>query len=269
MDVDGLASQQPGARGEDDPMDVNTGGDGGDGDEQPETQEELDVLMKEAEKLLGSPATHKDPKINNVTQSRPGSVTSLVNSLNLNTSPSIPGVPYPTSSVNPPARIQSDSLPGRSVAHGSGAGAGTGTGASTGTGTGSNATTDIRTVTGPGVGSCVGSGVGVTPSSINFQLQGQKRARCDTGTSAGSGCHTGTFPPVYGNVRKTREKNNPFIELPAVDGNRRKVAQCVKTRPGFDLQGDDRQYRVANFHIPHSKETLVQVCVGVMRGYSV
>jgi hypothetical protein len=104
MDVDGLASQQAGGQGEDDPMDVNTGGDG---DEQPEMQEELDVLMKEAEKLLGSPATHKDPKINNDTQSRPGSVSSLVNNMNLNTSPTIPGVPYPTSNVNPPARIQS------------------------------------------------------------------------------------------------------------------------------------------------------------------
>jgi hypothetical protein len=34
------------------------------------------------------------------------------------------------------------------------------------------------------------------------------------------------------------------------------MASCVRTRPGFDLQGDDRQYRVANFHIPAFKRNV-------------
>jgi hypothetical protein len=39
-----------------------------------------------------------------------------------------------------------------------------------------------------------------------LSCQEKKRARCDTGTSAGTGSHAGTFPAVYANVRKTREK---------------------------------------------------------------
>jgi hypothetical protein len=110
MEIDGLVPPHNGGRAEDDSMHVNGGGDG---DEQPETQEELEELMQEAEKLLGSPASHKDPKSTNaLAQSRPGSVSSMVNNMNLNTSPTIPGVPYPAGNVIPSARIQSGSLPG-------------------------------------------------------------------------------------------------------------------------------------------------------------
>jgi hypothetical protein len=204
METDGLVPPHNGGRAEDNPMDVNGRGEG---DKQPETQEELEELMQEAEKLLGSLAPHKDPKNSNaLVQFCPRSVSSLVNSLNLNTSPTIPGVPYPAGNVIPSARTQSGSLPGinnglATSAKDTGSGTSTDDGTSAGTGTGTGA--------GVGVGSGVGPGGGVTPSRINIQMSGKKRTRCDTGTSAGTGSHARIFPAVYANVHKTKEKNNP------------------------------------------------------------
>jgi hypothetical protein len=73
-------------------------------------------------------------------------------------------------------------------------------------------------------------------------------SECGSGT--GGGGRTGGFPPAYLSVRKAREKMNPYVELPTVEGNRRKSATCGKPLTGFDLPKDERQYSVNNFHVP-------------------
>jgi hypothetical protein len=51
------------------------------------------------------------------------------------------------------------------------------------------------------------------------------------------------------------------VELPSVEGNRRKAAVCCKLQPGFDVPEDDRQYQVNNFHIPALKKNVsASVC---------
>jgi hypothetical protein len=62
------------------------------------------------------------------------------------------------------------------------------------------------------------------------------------------------FPSDYYNVRKQREKANPFTELPKIDGNRRKQAECLRSLAGFDLPDDDRQHGVSNYHVPSLKK---------------
>jgi hypothetical protein len=79
-------------------------------------------------------------------------------------------------------------------------------------------------------------------------------------TGAGSDASAGTdrdkiaktfeFPPAYYNVRKQRANASAYVELPTVEGNRRKTATCVKIQPGFEIHGDDRQHQVNNYHIP-------------------
>jgi hypothetical protein len=84
------------------------------------------------------------------------------------------------------------------------------------------------------------------------------------GTIVGAGAGTGSglsspahdFPQAYYNVRKQRANATPYVELPLVDGNRRKSAQCCRLQPGFDIAGDDRQHSVTNFHIPSLKKNV-------------
>jgi hypothetical protein len=74
-----------------------------------------------------------------------------------------------------------------------------------------------------------------------------------SGSSSGHSPGTG-FPADYMNVRRAREKANPSVELPTVDGNRRKSAKCLRLPPGFNLKNDDRQHSVNNYHIPALKK---------------
>jgi hypothetical protein len=63
-----------------------------------------------------------------------------------------------------------------------------------------------------------------------------------SGSGSGSGHTAGSgFPADYMNVRRAQEKANPSVELPTVDGNRRKSAKCLRLPPGFDSKNDDRQ----------------------------
>jgi hypothetical protein len=107
---------------------------------------------------------------------------------------------------------------------GAGAGAGTGTGVGIGTGTGTGADT------------------GTLKNNVEVQQQNKKRYR--DSISEPSRRTDSALPPDYWNVRKAREKSNPCVELPTPDGNRRKEAVCVRPRPGYDLNNDDRQYKV-------------------------
>jgi hypothetical protein len=79
------------------------------------------------------------------------------------------------------------------------------------------------TGTGNGAGTCAETGSGYNPDcvgkSFNLNLPAQKRNRSDTGSDMGSKSSHG-FPPVYHNVRKTREKANHYVELPTIEGNR-------------------------------------------------
>jgi hypothetical protein len=76
-------------------------------------------------------------------------------------------------------------------------------------------------------------------------------------SGAGSPWRPGSaFPLDYLNVRKQREKANPFVELTTVDGNRRKQARSIRPLPGFDLPDDDRQYAVSNYHVPSLKKNV-------------
>jgi hypothetical protein len=158
-------------------------------------------------------------------------------------------------------RRQSDLPPDSTKSYGTGEGTNV-HGAGTGTGAGA----------GDGAGTCAQTGTGNNPGcvgkSLNVNLQAQKRIRSDTGSDMSSKTGHG-FPPVYHNVRKTREKANPYVELPTIEGNRRKLATCAKPGAGFDVVGDDRQHKVSNFHIPSFKKMLVQVSGGVMREYFV
>jgi hypothetical protein len=64
------------------------------------------------------------------------------------------------------------------------------------------------------------------------------------------------FPSDYLNVRKLREKANPYVELPTPEGNRRKQAVWVRSGPGVDLPNDTRQYNVNNYHVPSLKKNV-------------
>jgi hypothetical protein len=57
-------------------------------------------------------------------------------------------------------------------------------------------------------------------------------------------------------VRKQRERANPYTELPKIDGNRRKQAECVRSLAGFDLPDDDWQHGVSNYHVPSLKKNV-------------
>jgi hypothetical protein len=98
------------------------------------------------------------------------------------------------------------------------------------------------------------------PASVAKGAEKPADAGNGTDTGAGAGSLTNTeraknaksfeFPPAYYNVRKQRANASSYVELPTVEGNRRKSATCVKIQPGFELKGDDRQHRVYNYHIP-------------------
>jgi hypothetical protein len=188
-------------RSEEDQMDVNNG------DEVP-TGEKAEELLREADNLLASPSTHKDPSFINDSspKSHSTSVSSLVGNLTL-TKGQIPGVPY--SAVGDKIGIthrQSDLPPESTKSYGTGEGT---VGACTGTGAGAGTCAQTGTGNNPG---CVGK-------SLNFNLPVQKRSRSDTGSDMGSKTGHG-FPPVYHNVRKTHEKANPYVEPPTIEGNR-------------------------------------------------
>jgi hypothetical protein len=100
-------------------------------------------------------------------------------------------------------------------------------------------------------GESLGSGGGAAAGGGGrISDQPKKRFR-EFDAGSGSPRRTGSgFPSGYANVRKFREKSNPFIELPTPCGNRQKEAVGVRTVPGFDLLGDSQQHNVNNFHVP-------------------
>jgi hypothetical protein len=125
-------------------------------------------------------------------------------------------VPYPpvgetivrsrTQSDLPPVTQEKQNDPVTGFVVGSGSGEDVGVGAGTDTGT------DIGT--GTGTSNSVGKN-----HSLNFQkIPTQKRQRQYSGTNLSTKTNGG-FPSVYFDVRKTREKSNPYIELPTVEGN--------------------------------------------------
>jgi hypothetical protein len=110
-----------------------------------------------------------------------------------------------------------------------------------------------RTLSGLTFGIGTGAGAGAAGSSAGCTDTGNKRGRTETGKKNNDSYSHGNFPAAYNSVRKAKEKSNPCIELPAVDGNRRKMARCIRPLPGFDLPDNDRQFNVNNFHIPSMK----------------
>jgi hypothetical protein len=111
-----------------------------------------------------------------------------------------------------------------------------------------------------GNGTGTGTGNAAGPSCSDA---GTKRNRFDNAKKINDAPPHSNFPAAYNSVRKAKEKNNPCIELPTVDGNRRKMARCIRPLPGFDLPGDDRQFNVNNFHIPSLKRN---VSASIRRG---
>jgi hypothetical protein len=111
--------------------------------------------------------------------------------------------------------------------------------AGTNTGEPASAEKGADQITGTGTGTGTPSGTGTS------EVTGT-----GTGTASAKNAKTFEFPPAYYNVRKQRANALSYVELPTVEGNRRKSATCVKIQPGFELKGDDRQHLVNNYHIP-------------------
>jgi hypothetical protein len=199
-------------RREEDQMDVNNG------DEEP-AGENAEELLRKADKLLASPSTHKDPNLNNDSspKTRNTSVSSLVGNLTLTRS-QIPGVLYPTVGEKIFMTRRQTDLPPQSS---NGYGIGGVTGVFFGAGTGNGASTCAETGTGDKP-DCVGK-------NVNSKLPTQKRHRTDTSTDMSTKSNYG-FPPVYHNVRKTREKANPYVELPTIEGETGEKWQQAQNR---------------------------------------
>jgi hypothetical protein len=115
-----------------------------------------------------------------------------------------------------------------------------------GTNTGEPATTEKgaekTTVSGTGASAPSGTGAGTSTGTSTDAATG-------TGTDRAKTAKSFEFPPAYYNVRKQRANASSYVELPTVEGNRRKCATCVKIQPGFEINGDDRQHLVNNYHI--------------------
>jgi hypothetical protein len=227
-----------------DPMDT-------DGEED-ETAKETDDLLKDADSLLNSPSARKAPQSNNVivgadSAAGVGSVTGAASDTgtdgkkNDDTGEKIRNVSVTSCfgsldlSKNPGVPYQADTDLNRACTH---SGLIFGNVAGTGTGAGNAA-------------------------SVGCSDTGTKRNRLDNVKKNNDALPHGNFPAAYKSVRKAKEKNNPCIELPTVDGNRRKMARCIRPLPGFDLPGDDRQFNVNNFHIPSLKRN---VSASIRRG---
>jgi hypothetical protein len=243
------------------------------GDEDAGDAPDEEELLKSADSLLGSPSSHKEIVVKK-TVLRPLSVSSLVSDMSLNANKSVELIPGDPTIKNDDAsaRIQSDpdlkikkkpvmvttgtetdpdpgSAPGKpskqtNTAGGAPVGFGAGDGAGAGTGTGA--------AVGVGTGTDTGTLAGNLKTSAEGHLQNKKRFRDSISEPIRRA--DSAFPPDYLNVRRAREKSNPCVELPTPDGNRRKEAVCVRPRPGYDLNNDDRQYKVNNYHVPSLKK---------------
>jgi hypothetical protein len=223
-----------------------------------------DDLLSNADVILGSPGSTtplkdklleklKMKKIFKEKSPKKNSVSSLVDGLNLgsgsgNGNPQITGAPNLSA-----ARIQSAKVPVDTTAGIRGNPENVTGGDNPGSANHKNSVdTGTKVTTAQG---------GAPPlfrlSSSGGFVGGVAGVGAGIGTSTGAGTGTGNkFPPTYYTVRRSRQKENPFVELPAPDGNRRKAATCSKPLPGFDIGGDDRQYNVVNFHIPSMKRNV-------------
>jgi hypothetical protein len=191
-------------------------------------------LLKDADKLLNSPSTRKAP--NNTDDDDPG--VGIVKNTDTGTGSE--------KNIDTGEKSRSASVTSRL----------SNLGLSTNPGVPYQAVTDTnraRTHSGLTFGIGTGTGNGAAGSSAGCSDTGNKRGRTETGKKSGESLSHGNFPAAYNSVRKAKEKSNPCIELPAVDGNRRKMARSIRPLPGFDLLGDDRQFNVNNYHIPSMK----------------
>jgi hypothetical protein len=89
--------------------------------------------------------------------------------------------------------------------------------AGTNTGEPASAEKGADQITGTGTGTGTPSGTGTS------EVTGT-----GTGTASAKNAKTFEFPPAYYNVRKQRANALSYVELPTVEGNRRKSATCVK-----------------------------------------
>jgi hypothetical protein len=211
--------------------------------------------MKQADKFLSSPKP-KEMVTNNKNSDgeKTVSVSSLVSGLNLNLATGIPGIPAvisqtpdtcnqsvpgsdPMSAKITPAKTDTVTETGPDPAQRGGGDTGF-----------SNGDGKRGTLPGAGCGGAAGTGGGISDRP--------KKCFRDMGSGSESPRRAGSgFPSDYLNVRKFREKANPYVELPTPFSNRCKEAVCVCTAPGFDLQGDSRQHNVNNYLRLKSEQT--------------
>jgi hypothetical protein len=214
-----------------DDEEMETGGDGDDADEEEEEEVDIDALVRDADEYLNSPNSRKKTKKKKLCK-KPGVYrsASVPNSLENVPTKNITGVPYPgEQNYKQPARIQS--APESNTKEIS---------------TGMQSKTEKLYSAGTGTGTSTDSGIRKTSAKRSFSGS----------TSSVCGERGGRFPSVYSSVRKTREKTNPYRELPTIEGNRRKAATCSKPLHGFDISDDERQFKVVNYHIPSLKKNV-------------